>query len=163
MPLTLVRVDVGLAPGDRLGTPGRGSFQIVNLNADYIEDAMLDAELKAFVAGGTSKGESIIVNDTLEHWHMPYAFVVTEIQAGVHVAPTGADIQIDVLENGYSVLDSAGLAIAAGEKFGVWTAYDYIILEKGSELTFDVLQVGSTEPGEWLKVTVVGYVIMTSA
>jgi len=38
----------------------------------------------------------------------------------------------------------------------------YTILETGSKITIDVNQVGSGTAGQWLKVSLIGYVIWTS-
>jgi len=162
MPLALTTINIGTTPGDNTGNPARTAFQTVNTNFALVAGAMEDAELKAFVVGCTAKGEDLTVDTTVEHFHMPYAFVLLEVQASVETAPVGASVLVDVLENGYSVLASAELAVAAGAKFGFTDAVPYTILEKGSEITFDVTQVGSTTPGQWLKVSLIGYVIWTS-
>lgn len=159
MPIVPQIIDVGEAPGDKSGDPGRTCFQKCNYNFDLVAESLEDAELKAFVVGCTAKGDDIEVDDEVEHYHMPYAFILTEVQAGVKVAPDGDDIVIDIKENGYSVLDTGGLVIEDGEKFGSSEPLTSTLLEKGSEITIDVTQVGSTTPGEWLKVTLVGYVI----
>lgn len=163
MPLeTLQAIGVGSAPGDGTGDPGRTAFQKVNYNFALVAGAVQDAEIKAFTVGCTAQGVSLEVAETVEHFHIPYAFVLLEVQAGVAVAPTGDDVLVDVLADGYTVLDSNMLAIEAGSTFGTAAVPDYTILEKGSEITFDVNQIGSTEPGEWLKITLVGFVIWTS-
>jgi len=166
MPLTLTAVNVGSAPGDNTGDPGRTAFQTVNTNFAIVAGAIEDAELKAFVVGCTGKGVDLVVEDVVEYFPMPYSFVLLDARAEVFVAPTGADIVLDIQEGGYSVLQSGGLIIPDGTLTSESTAGNpvtpYTILNTGSVITIDVNGVGSTAAGQWLKVTFIGYVIWTS-
>jgi len=164
MPLNLQAIDVGSAPGDATGDPARTAFQKVNVNNALIAGAMEDAEIKAFVIGCTGKGVDIVVEDKVESLRMPYAFVLLDVQASVDVAPVGADIVIDVNEDGYTILGTAGLVIPDGSETSTPAPeiLSYMILEQNSKITIDVIQVGSTTPGEWLKVSLIGFVIFTS-
>ena len=163
MPLTLTAVNVGSAPGDNTGDPGRTAFQTVNANFAIVAGAIEDAELKAFVVGCSAKGTDLAVEASIEYWHMPYSFVLLDVKAGVDVAPVGADIVIDILEGGVSVLGSGGLVIADGATTNsVAEVVPYTILNTGSKMTIDVNQIGSTTAGQWLKVSLIGYVVWTS-
>jgi hypothetical protein len=92
----------------------------------------------------------------------PYKFTVTAVKASVSTAPTGADLQVDINEDGISILDNP-LTIDAGDKTSVGsvapTPYglSIVILSADSELTFDIDQVGSTIAGAGLKVQIEGY------
>jgi len=164
MPLSLQAIDIGSAPGDETGDPGRTAFDKTNTNMALIAGAMEDAEVKAFVIGCTAKGTDVVVEDKVESFRMPYAFVLLDVMGDVDVAPVGADIVIDVNEDGYTILGTAGLVISDGNETSdpAPEILSYMILEKNSKITIDVLQVGSTTAGEWLKVSLIGFVIATS-
>ena len=163
MPLTLTAINVGTSPGSGNGDPGRTAFQTTNTNFALVAGAVEDAEIKAFVVGCTGKGVDLAVEESIEYWHMPYSFVLLDVKAGVDVAPVGADIVIDILEGGVSVLGSGGLVIADGATTNsVAEVVPYTILNTGSKMTIDVNQIGSTTAGQWLKVSLIGYVVWTS-
>lgn len=92
----------------------------------------------------------------------PYMFYVQSIRASVNTAPTGAAIEINVKEDGISLLTDP-LTIDAGEKTSTTSVVtnpmgiSVVILGDDSELTFDIDQVGSTIPGKGLKVQLIGY------
>ena len=164
MPLNLLAIDIGSAPGDQTGTPGRTAFDRININNALIAGAMEDAEVKAFVIGLTTKGEDVVVEDKVESFRMPYDFVLLDVMADVDVAPVGADIVLDINEDGYTILGTAGLVISDGNETSdpAPEILSYMILEKNSKVTIDILQVGSTTAGQWLKVSLIGFVIATS-
>ena len=54
MPLDLQVIGVGTTPGDDTGDKGRVAFQKINANSLLIEEAMEDAELKAFTVKSTT-------------------------------------------------------------------------------------------------------------
>ena len=163
MPITLQRVDIGTVPGDKTGTPGRSAFDIANDNAGVVEAAMEDAELKAFVVKCVAKGVTIGVEEAVEWWRQPYAFVVTGARAAVFEAQSGEDIVLDILEDGVSILDSNGLVIPAGSDTSVGHSpapmIDHVILLDNSLMTIDVVSTGSGATAKGLEVTLLGYVI----
>lgn len=166
MPIGLGLIDVGTVAGDRTGTPGRNSFQIVNANSEIIEAAIEDAELKAFVVKCVGKDTVVAVEESVEWWRQPYAFVLTDVRAAVFEAQSGADIVLDVLEGGVSVFDSNQLVIPAGSE----TSYGFspapnvynVILMDNSKMTIDIVDVGSGATALGLEVTLIGYVIWTT-
>ena len=167
MPITLLEIDVGSAPGDKTGDPGRTSFEKVNYNFALIAGALPDAELKAFVVGCTAPEVDLEVKTKVEYFRMPYSFVLLDASACVDVAPEGDDIVLDILENGYSVLDTSGLIIPAGSETSLDSTIQPVIapsfiLERDNKVSIDVLNIGSTTPGQWLKVTLHGFVSWTS-
>ena len=167
MPLDLPRIDVGSIPGDKTGDPGRTAFQKFNTSADLIEEAMEDAELKAFVVKCVAKDTVVEVEETVEWWRQPYAFVLVEVRAAVFVEQSGSDIQIDIREDGVSILDSILLTIPAGSDTSVGYSpgpdVSYIILGDNALMEIDVVDVGSGATATGLEVTLLGYVILTTS
>lgn len=163
MPIGLQQINVGSAPGDNLGDPARTAFQKTNFNSDAIEEALEDAELKAFVVKCYGKDTVVAIEDAVEWWRQPYGFVVTEVRASVFAEQSGSDILIDILENGLSILDSNGLVIPAGSDtsvgFSPQPLPDPVIIMDNSLMTIDVLDVGSGATATGLEVTILGYVI----
>ena len=167
MPIGLQDVFTGTVAGDRTGTPGRGCFEIMNANSAIIEAAIEDAELKAFVVKCLGKGTVVAVEDAVEWWRQPYAFVVTEVRAAVFAEQSGADIVLDVLENGVSILDSNQLVIPAGSDTSVGFSpapdtYNVILMDN-SKMTIDIVDVGSGATATGLEVTLIGYVIWVTS
>ncbi len=93
-------------------------------------------------------------------FHMPFAFNLTGISAGVTVAPTGADLIVDVNEGGASIMATNKLRIDAGEESTHTAAtpptLTDTVLAAGSKITIDVDQIGSTIAGAGLKVYLLG-------
>ena len=98
-------------------------------------------------------------NDKLK-FRMPYAFTLTDIRASVNVAPTGADIVVDVLKNGVSVTTS-NLTIDAGDTTSVGSGSAVVIgtaaIADDDIISFNLTQTGSTDAGKGLKVTLIGH------
>jgi len=96
-------------------------------------------------------GEKIVLD-------MPFDFVVTRLYASVNTAPTGSAINIDVNDEGSTIL-SATFSIAASANNGestsiTGTTHAY---SKGDALSIDIDQIGSTIAGTGLIVWVEGY------
>ena len=95
-------------------------------------------------------------------FHMPYAFYLTDIKAGVTTAPVGATLTIDLNEAGSSCLTTP-LTIDASEKTSATAATAAVIAGAGPELaadalmTIDIDQIGSSTAGAGLKVYLIGY------
>ena len=166
MPIGLNIIDVGTVPGDRQGDPGRTAFQKINANSQILESAIEDAELKAFVVKCYAKDQVVAIETDVEWWHQPYAFVLTEVRAGVYAEQSGGDIQIDITQNGVSIFDSILLTIPAGSdtSVGYSPAPDvaYTILQDNAKIGIDVVDVGSGATALGLEVIVTGYVIWTT-
>ena len=95
-------------------------------------------------------------------FHMPYAFTLTGIKAGVTTAPVGSVLTVDLNEAGATVLTTK-LTIDAGEKTSGTAATAAVIggagpaLADNSLMTIDVDGVGSATAGAGLKVYLIGY------
>ena len=86
--------------------------------------------------------------------YVDFIGTIIEVQASVEIAPTGANIIVDLNLNGTTIWTTQGnrVAIVAGAYTGVQTAFDVITLAVGDYFTIDLDQVGSTVPGAKLVV-----------
>jgi len=95
-------------------------------------------------------------------FHMPYAFYLTGIKAGVTTAPVGSVLTVDLNEAGSTCLTTK-LTIDASEKTSATAATAAVIGGAGPALaadalmTIDVDGVGSSTAGAGLKVYLIGY------
>ena len=95
-------------------------------------------------------------------FHMPYAFTLTGIKAGVTTAPVGSVLTVDLNEAGSTCLTTK-LTIDAGEKTSGTAATAAVIggagpaLADNALMTIDVDGVGSSTAGAGLKVYLIGY------
>jgi len=95
-------------------------------------------------------------------FHMPYAFTLTGIKAGVTTAPVGSVLTVDLNEAGSTCLTTK-LTIDAGEKTSGTAATAPVIggagpaLADNALMTIDVDGVGSGTAGAGLKVYLIGY------
>jgi len=92
-------------------------------------------------------------------FRMPFAFTLTEVRASVTTAPTGAAIQVDINQDGSSIL-STEITIDATHKTSTTATTPPVIstaaLDDDSEITVDIDQIGSTIAGAGLKVYLIG-------
>tara|TARA_R110002110_G_scaffold414631_1_gene645323 strand:- start:2139 stop:4697 length:2559 start_codon:yes stop_codon:yes gene_type:complete len=95
-------------------------------------------------------------------FHMPYAFTLTGVKAGVTTAPVGSTMLIDINEAGSTILTTK-LMIDASEKTSATAATAAVIGGAGPALgdnalmTIDIDQIGSSTAGAGLKVYLIGY------
>ena len=168
MPIGLQDVFTGTVAGDRTGTPGRNCFEIMNANSAILEAAIEDAELKAFVVKCVAKDVAVAVEDSIEWWRQPYAFVVLEVRAACYAAG-GNDVVLDITENGVSILGSDLLVIPEGSEtssgYSPEPIVDYVILADNSKMEIDVVSAGGSGSGDvlGLEVTMLGYVILATS
>ena len=89
-------------------------------------------------------------------FRMPWAATLTGVRASVSEAPTGSTLVVDINEAGSSVL-STKLSIDASETSSTTAATAAVIsdtaLANDAVITIDIDQIGSTNPGKGLKVT----------
>ncbi len=90
---------------------------------------------------------------------MPYDMTITRVYASVTTAPVGSTLQIDVEDEGVSILNAV-LSIAVSTNnaetssfSGATTSYS---MSKGDLLTIDIDQIGTTTAGAGLVVHLVG-------
>ena len=94
--------------------------------------------------------------DKLGRFYIDFIGTITEVQASVKTAPTGASIICDINKNGSTIWSTQAnrVAIAAGASTGIQTTFDDASLVVGDYLTIDLDQVGSTVAGAKLVVRV---------
>ena len=94
-------------------------------------------------------------------FHMPYAFTLTGVKAGVTTAPVGSVLTVDINEAGTTIL-STKITIDASEKTSGTAATAAVIsdtaLADNALMTIDVDGVGSGTAGAGLKVYLIGHV-----
>ena len=92
-------------------------------------------------------------------WRVPFAFTVQSVRASVTTAPTGADITVDILQNGVSIL-TTNITIDATEKTSISAAVQPVVgttaLTNDAEITINLTVIGSTIAGAGLKVSIIG-------
>ena len=146
------RLPVGLVNG-----------QVLTVNAataDGIEWAATSAHkpTQSFITA-CSDETSDLATGILSYWRTPYAFTISEVRASVTTAPTGANITVDILQNGVSIL-TTNITIDATEKTSQTAAIPPVILTSAltddSEITINLTTIGSTLTGAGLKVTIIG-------
>ena len=93
-------------------------------------------------------------------FHMPYAFTLTNVKAGLTTAPVGSVFTVDINEAGSTIL-STKLTIDAAEKTSGTAATAAVIsdtsLADNALMTVDIDGVGSSTAGAGLKVYLIGY------
>ena len=95
-------------------------------------------------------------------FHMPYAFTLTGVKAGVTTAPVGSVLTVDINEAGATILTTK-LTIDAAEKTSASAATAAVIGGAGPALAADALMtvdidtVGSGTAGAGLKIYLIGY------
>ena len=108
----------------------------------------------------SDEGTSLTAGAGKVTFRMPYAMTLLDIRASVTVAPTDADLIVDVNEGGASILDSNKLTIDATEKTSTTSSAPVGIaddaLADDTEITIDIDQIGSTLAGAGLKVYLIG-------
>jgi hypothetical protein len=88
--------------------------------------------------------------------YIPGVFTIDKVYISVDTPPTGAAIIVDVNKNGVSIFTNQANRpqIAAGNNTGESGTPDVTALVLNDCLTFDIDQIGSTEPGANLTVHV---------
>ena len=93
-------------------------------------------------------------------FHMPYAFTLTGVKAGVTTAPVGSVLTVDINEAGSTIL-STKLTIDASEKTSATAATAAVIsdttLADNALMTVDIDGVGSSTAGTGLKIYLIGH------
>ena len=92
-------------------------------------------------------------------FHMPFAMTLTKVKASVNTAPTGASIIVDINEGGSTIFSTQSNrpTIAASGTTANAAGINDANLADNALITFDIDQVGSSDKGKGLKVTLYGY------
>ena len=139
------------------------------INSEHYTDASIDlahvsvgakTEVIAIACGDETTATAAAT--AVVTFHMPYAFYLTGIKAGVTTAPVGSVLTVDLNEAGSTCLTTK-LTIDAGEKTSATAATAAVIggagpaLASDALMTIDVDGVGSSTAGAGLKVYLIGY------
>jgi len=84
------------------------------------------------------------------------SMTISKAYLNVKTAPTGQAIKVDVNKNGTSIWNttqSNRVSVAAGATSGTQTSFDTSSLSEGDVITVDIDQVGSSNPGADLTIT----------
>ena len=109
-----------------------------------------------FVIAASDESTDLTTGTDKVYFRMPYAGTLLAVRASVNTAPTDANIEVDINEDGSPIL-STKLSIDASEKTSTTAAVPAVISGTGAltddaEITIDIDQVGSTIAGKGLKV-----------
>jgi len=106
-----------------------------------------------------SDEETDLETGTKVTFRIPYAFTITAVRASLTTAPTGSTLVVDINENGTSIL-STKISIDVSETTSTTAATPPVILDSSladdSSITIDIDQIGSSNAGTGLKVTIIG-------
>lgn len=115
---------------------------------------------ESFIVALSDETTALETGDAKVTIHMPYAFTLIGVTAGVTTAPDGSAITVDVNVAGVSIL-STPITIDDGEKSSALAAVPAVIsapaIPANAEVSFNLDAVGSVVPGAGLKVTLIGY------
>jgi len=137
------------------------------INSEHYTDASIDlahvsvgAKTEAIAIACSDETTALTTGTAKVTFHMPYAFTLTGVKAGVTTAPVGSTITVDINEGGTTIL-STKLTIDASEKTSASAATAAVISDTGlaadALITIDIDQVGSSTAGAGLKVYLIGY------
>lgn len=104
----------------------------------------------------TKQGTLALVTNGSEFPIMGGLFVLDSVAGRVVTPPTGSSVILDILKNGVSVFASPGdrPTIASGQNNAVTTIPEGFMFADGDYLEINIVQVGSTVPGETLTAAV---------
>jgi len=169
---------VGLAPGSDSGFDLDTKGQIhgytstqyaldVGNNSDILVCDSGEASGLKYTANTTSfviacsDEDSELETGTKVTFRMPYAFTVTAVRASLTTAATGGTLlTVDINESGTTIL-STKITIDASETTSTTATTPPVIsdsaLADDAQMTIDIDNIGSTNPGKGLKVYIIGY------
>ena len=116
--------------------------------------------VQSFIIACSDESSDLETGNNKCRIRMPYAFTLTAVRASVNTAPTGSTISIQITEAGSDIL-STPITIDASELTSVSAAAAPVIsdnsLADDAIIGIDLDQVGSSNAGTGLKVTLIGY------
>jgi len=131
---------------------------IDTLNSYIDDDSVAGTPIQVGVAV-TDELSNISTGTAKVTLRIPRAMTLSDVRASVNTAPTGADIQVDINEDGVSILSTV-ISIDDGDETSEDSATPPVISDTGladdAEITIDIDQVGSTISGKGLKVWLIG-------
>lgn len=138
---------------------GSTNGQVLKINSAVADGIEWDNNIQSFVMACSDETSDITTGNKVT-FRMPYAFTVTAVRASLTTAATGAIFVVDINESGSTIL-STKLSIDISETTSTTSATPPVIsdssLADDSIITIDVDTIGSTNSGQGLKVTIIGY------
>ena len=120
---------------------------------------LAEAKIQSFVIAASDETSDLETGTNKVRFRMPYAFTVTAVRCSVNTAPTGSTLVVDINEGGSTIL-STKLSIDISETTSTTAATPPVIsdtaLADDSIIGIDIDQIGSTNAGTGLKVTIIG-------
>ena len=109
-----------------------------------------------FVIAVSDESTDLATGTDKVYFRMPYAGTLLAVRASVNTAPTDANIEVEINEDGSPLLSTI-LSIDASQKTSTTAAVPAVISGTGAltddaEITIDIDQVGGTVAGKGLKV-----------
>ena len=169
---------VGLAPGSDSGFDLDTKGQIHGYTStQYALDVGNDSDILVCDSGeasglkytanttsfvvACSDEDSDLTTGTKVTFRMPYAFTVTAVRASLTTSATGGTLlTVDIIESGTTIL-STKITIDASETTSTSAVTPPVIsdsaLADDAQMTIDIDNIGSTNPGKGLKVYIIGY------
>jgi hypothetical protein len=121
------------------------------------------AQTESFIIACSDESTALTTGTAKVSFRMPYAFTLTAGEGGLRAscnqAPTGAILTIDVNDSGTTIMDSTKLTIAIGSTTsvgGTAPVLTDVALADNALMTIDIDQIGSSNAGTGLKVTLIG-------
>ena len=121
------------------------------------------AQQESFIVACSDEGTALTTGTAKVSFRMPYAFTLNAGAAGLtascNQAPTGAILTVDVNDGATTIMDSTKLTIAIGSTTsvgGTAPVLTDVALAANALITIDIDQIGSTNAGTGLKVTLIG-------
>ena len=118
---------------------------------------------QSFIVACSDESTALTTGTAKVSFRMPYAFTLTAGEGGLRAscnqAPTGAILTIDVNDGGTTIMDSTKLTIAIGSTTsvgGTAPVLTDVALADNALMTVDIDQIGSTNAGTGLKITLIG-------
>ena len=131
---------------------GAGHFDALNVGTPKVTG------IESFTIAVSDETTSLLTGNDKVKFLMPYAFTLTEVKAFVSTAPTGAALTLQVTEGGTgNDLTSSAVSISASANTASTTSFSDSSLAEDAVIGIDIDQIGSTEAGKGLKVTLIGY------
>ncbi len=129
-----------------------GDGSASNLKLSLIDGAQSNTKSMQFAV--TTVGVDVATGLQSDVWRSSTAIsTITEISAYVQTAPTGSSLILEVKKDGVT---EGTVTILAGAFTGTTGILTSGSIEFSNEITVDVTQVGSTIPGQNLKVSIIG-------
>jgi hypothetical protein len=116
--------------------------------------------LEDFMVACSDEITDLITNTSAVTFRVPFGMYLNSVRASVNTAPVGSTIIVDVKQNGTSIFSTL-LTIDENEETSTTAATPVVIsnpnLTDDAKIVVSINQVGSTTPGNGLKVTFKGY------